>query len=113
MITGKNEYLKSCSTGNNDSRLMHVNFLNHEGCDGEGELKKNLPVEIIFISMKKLVLKISKSRSWAYAAMNEKSPTYDELFPKPVRVGKRSICFVLSEVELWLQSRIAASRTIQ
>lgn len=35
-------------------------------------------------------------------------PEYEHLgFPKPVRVGKNTIAFVESEVEEWLQARIA------
>ncbi|WP_139140401.1 helix-turn-helix transcriptional regulator [Variovorax boronicumulans] len=113
MINGKNEYLKNGFVGNDDSKLVYVNLLNHESCDGSGRARKNPPMEIVFISMKQLVKKISKSRSWVYAAMDEKNPTYDKFFPKPVRIGRRSICFVLSEVEFWLQSRIDASRSIQ
>jgi len=113
MITGNNEYLKNGVAESAGLRLMYADLLNHEGRGSEEGLKKNLPMEIVLIPMKKLIPKISKSRSWIYAAMNEKSPTHDALFPKPVRLGRRSICFVLSEVEFWLQSRIAASRAVQ
>jgi hypothetical protein len=35
-------------------------------------------------------------------------PEYEHLgFPKPVRVGKNTIAFVESEIEQWLQARVA------
>ena len=44
-----------------------------------------------------------------------RSTIYDKMtcgqFPRPVRLGARAVAWVASEVEAWVQARIAASRT--
>lgn len=44
-------------------------------------------------------------KAWVYVliARNE--------FPKPVKIGSRSIAFVESEVDAWVANKIAESRT--
>jgi prophage regulatory protein len=34
----------------------------------------------------------------------------DAEFPRPVRLGKRAVGWVTTDIEAWLQSRISASR---
>jgi prophage regulatory protein len=52
------------------------------------------------------ILNISKTN--AYDRLNPKSPRYDPSFPKPVKLGPRSVGFIESEVQDWLQSRASA-----
>lgn len=44
------------------------------------------------------------------------STLYDRManddFPRPVRIGRRAVGWVESEVQDWIESRIAASRTV-
>jgi prophage regulatory protein len=48
-----------------------------------------------------------KKRSTIYDTLNPKSPRYDATFPKPVKLGARSIGFYESEVQAWIESRRA------
>ncbi|EEQ4616030.1 TPA: helix-turn-helix transcriptional regulator [Escherichia coli] len=43
-------------------------------------------------------------RAWIYKLIAQ------ERFPKPVKVGSRSIAFVESEIDEWINQRIAESR---
>lgn len=43
-------------------------------------------------------------RSWLYKLVAENR------FPQPVKIGSRSIAFVESEVDQWIEQRIAESR---
>ncbi|WP_050602984.1 AlpA family transcriptional regulator [Ruegeria sp. 6PALISEP08] len=49
-----------------------------------------------------------KSRSGIYEAINPKSRWYDPTFPKPVKIGLRSVGWFESEVNEWIKGRIAA-----
>lgn len=44
------------------------------------------------------------SRAWIYKLIEKNR------FPKPIKIGPRSIAFVESEVEEWINQRIAESR---
>lgn len=46
----------------------------------------------------------SKSRSWIYDAVSKGT------FPRPVKIGLRSVAWVHSEIQDWIQQRIQASR---
>jgi len=59
---------------------------------------------IVLINMARWVQKTSISRSKTYELMAS-----DDSFPKPVRVGRRTL-FVLHEVEAYLDALIAAGR---
>ena len=41
------------------------------------------------------------SRAWIYELIKKNS------FPKPVKIGSRSIAFVESEIDAWINERIA------
>ncbi len=47
------------------------------------------------------------SRSTIYNKLNPKSPHYDSSFPKPIKLGARSIGFYAHEVQAWILSRRA------
>jgi len=44
------------------------------------------------------------SKAWIYRLISQ------ERFPKPVKIGSRSIAFVESEIDEWINQRIAESR---
>lgn len=45
------------------------------------------------------------SKAWLYRLMSEKR------FPLPVKIGARSIAFIESEIDAWIEERINASRS--
>jgi len=45
------------------------------------------------------------SRSSIYNKLNPKSKHYDFQFPKPIKLGERSIGFYAHEVQKWIDSR--------
>jgi len=52
-------------------------------------------------------------RSSIYGRMNPQCKQYDPDFPKPVSLsagGKGSVAWIASEVNAWIEGRIAASR---
>jgi len=62
---------------------------------------------------KQVEARIGLSRSAIYAKLlpNPKSPaSFDPTFPKPIRIGARSVGWLEDEIAAWLQQRIAASR---
>lgn len=56
--------------------------------------------------------KIGLSRSSIYDRINPKSPYYDPTFPKPISLGGSSVGWLESEIDEWIASRIAQSRTV-
>lgn len=48
---------------------------------------------------------VGMGRSSIYAMMNEKSPSFDPTFPRPMRLGKRSVGWALNELQSWLETR--------
>lgn len=57
------------------------------------------------IRLPELKNQTGKSRSAIYDALNPKSPRHDPTFPKPIKLGARSIGWIESEVQDWLESR--------
>jgi len=49
-----------------------------------------------------------QSRSTIYNKLNPKSPQYDPTFPKPIKLGARSIGWIEAEIQAWIVSRMAA-----
>ncbi|AWS34964.1 helix-turn-helix transcriptional regulator [Escherichia coli] len=47
---------------------------------------------------------ISQSKAWIYRLIKE------QRFPQSVKIGSRSIAFIESEIEEWINQRIAESR---
>jgi len=45
------------------------------------------------------------SRSTIYNKINPKSPQYDPTFPKPIKLGSRSVGWIEAEVQAWIESR--------
>ena len=64
------------------------------------------------IRRKQVEQAIGLSRSSIYARLNEKSHHYDPTFPKPIRLSDSSVAWIESEIQNWIESRIAASRAM-
>ncbi|MEI7309690.1 AlpA family transcriptional regulator [Pectobacterium carotovorum] len=56
------------------------------------------------IRMTETMRRTGYSKAWLYRLINQ------ERFPQPVKIGSRSIAFVESEVDEWIDQRIAESR---
>lgn len=63
------------------------------------------------LRLKQLQECVGLSRSSIYDRLNRRSPRHDPTFPTPVSIGASAVGWVASEVETWLETRIAASRT--
>lgn len=50
----------------------------------------------------------SLSRATHFAKLNSKSASYDPDYPKPIKLGPRSVGYVEQEVIDWLQARMEA-----
>jgi prophage regulatory protein len=50
------------------------------------------------------------SRSTVYDLLNVKSPRHDPSFPKSIQLTQCSVGWVASEIDSWIESRIAKSR---
>lgn len=48
------------------------------------------------------------SRSTIYEMANEKSPSYDETFPKKLQLTKVRVVWVSSEIAEWINSKMLA-----
>ncbi|CNI10907.1 MULTISPECIES: helix-turn-helix transcriptional regulator [Yersinia] len=56
------------------------------------------------IRMNEAMRRTGYGKAWIYRLISE------GLFPKPVKIGTRSIAFVESEIDEWINQRIAESR---
>lgn len=56
------------------------------------------------IRMPEVLRRIGYGKAWIYKLISQ------ERFPKPVKIGSRSIAFVESEIDEWINSRIEESR---
>jgi prophage regulatory protein len=55
-----------------------------------------------FLRLPEAMKKCGVGRAWIYSAMNE------ERFPQSVKLGERSIAWLESELDAWIDSRIAS-----
>lgn len=54
---------------------------------------------------------LGRSAIYARLIFNPKRPNdYDQTFPKPIKIGGRAVAWVESEIDAWIESRVAASR---
>lgn len=56
------------------------------------------------IRMPETMRRTGYGKAWLYRLISQ------DRFPKPVKIGSRSIAFVESEVDEWINQRIAESR---
>lgn len=71
-------------------------------------MNKPLNDSLKVLKMKDLCEKIKSCRSAAYRRLDKNDSMYDATFPKPIKLGSRSIGFIESEVDVWLLSRSRA-----
>ena len=57
-----------------------------------------------FIRLSEVQRSTGYSKAWIYRLINE------QRFPQSVKIGSRSIAFIESEIEEWINQRIAESR---
>lgn len=57
------------------------------------------------VSLESVLEKLSKSRSSVYDMLNPRSKYFDNEFPKPVRLGQRSVRWFEDELDVYLASR--------
>jgi prophage regulatory protein len=48
------------------------------------------------------------SLSSLYNKLNKNSPYYDPTFPKPIKLGPKAVGWLESEIDAWLESRMAS-----
>lgn len=66
---------------------------------------------LTIIRRKQVEARTGLSRSTIYAKLriNPKRPSdYDPSFPKPIAVGSKAVGWIESEIEAWIEARIAA-----
>ncbi|MEH8905589.1 AlpA family transcriptional regulator, partial [Klebsiella pneumoniae] len=57
-----------------------------------------------FIRLSEVLRRTGYSKAWIYRLLKENR------FPRPVKIGSRSIAFVENEIDEWINQRIAESR---
>lgn len=61
-----------------------------------------------FVPRTKLMLLTNFRRSTTYNKSNPEHPSFDPLFPKKVDLGPNSVGFLMSEIQLWIDAKVAA-----
>ncbi|MES9958548.1 MAG: AlpA family transcriptional regulator [Sedimenticola sp.] len=51
-----------------------------------------------------------QSRSTIYNRINPEHSQFDPAFPKPIHLGPRTVGFLESEIDEWIETRIKESR---
>ncbi len=67
--------------------------------------KIELPAELRVFRLSQIVAMVGKSRSSIYAMMNKKSASFDPMFPRPMRLGRRSVGWAMKDIQAWLETR--------
>lgn len=62
----------------------------------------------VIINLRAVIKKTAMSRSTIYSKGDKKHRLYDSTFPKPIKLSARGIGWVESEVNAWIESRLAA-----
>jgi len=60
------------------------------------------------LKIKEVLEMTSLSRATHFAKLDEKSKSFDPDYPKPIKLGVRSVGYVEQEVIDWLQTRMEA-----
>lgn len=64
----------------------------------------------VILRRKQVEARTGCSRSSLYERINPRSPRYDPDFPKPIKLGAKAVGWVEKEINLWIESRICATR---
>jgi prophage regulatory protein len=62
------------------------------------------------LRMKQLIELTALSRSTLYEMMDVKSKRYDPCFPRAIKLTEATVCWLESEVNAWIDSKILRSR---
>jgi prophage regulatory protein len=62
------------------------------------------------LRMKQLIEKTSLGKSTLYDMMDVKSKRYDSTFPRGIKLTEATVCWLESEVNTWIESKIKQSR---
>jgi prophage regulatory protein len=62
------------------------------------------------LRMKQLIEQTGLSRSTLYDIMDVKSKRYDSTFPRGIKLTEATVCWLESEVNAWIDSKILQSR---
>jgi predicted DNA-binding transcriptional regulator AlpA len=60
------------------------------------------------LRIKQVAERTSLSRATLYAMMDPKSPSYDPRFPTKIHLSSRSVGYLQSDVDAWIQGRLSA-----
>lgn len=72
------------------------------------ENTENQAVKMLRIGQ--VVERTALSRAAIYAKLNPRDPRFDKSFPKSIKLSGNAVAWIESEINSWLQARIAASR---
>jgi prophage regulatory protein len=62
------------------------------------------------LRMKQLIEQTGLSRSTLYEMMDVKSKRYDPTFPRGIKLTEATVCWLESEVNAWIDSKIKQNR---
>jgi prophage regulatory protein len=62
------------------------------------------------LRMKQLMEQTGLSRSTLYDMMSVKSKRYDSTFPRGIKLTEATVCWLESEVNAWIDSKIKQNR---
>jgi prophage regulatory protein len=65
-----------------------------------------------FIEIEEVSFKTTWSRAAIYALADPNSDMHDPSWPLPVRLGRRKVAWVESEIDEWLETKIAGNRIV-
>lgn len=64
------------------------------------------------INRKQVCEKCNRSRSGIYYMVKPGSPMFDPTFPRPVKIGARSIGWIESEIDDWIKTKATAREAV-
>ncbi len=84
---------------------------------GQKHAKLAIPVagsnhrNIVILRLKEVKARIGLCRSSIYGLMDRDGPYHDAEFPQSIKLSTQAVGWLESEIEAWLASRVAASRS--
>ncbi|HCT6997930.1 AlpA family transcriptional regulator [Providencia rettgeri] len=66
-----------------------------------------IPLQENLIRLPEVMRRTGYGKAWIYVLISRNE------FPKPVKIGSRSIAFVESEIDRWVLSKITKSRAME
>lgn len=67
--------------------------------------------DIVFLQIEEVMRRTKLSTTTIYDYMNKKHKLYDPTFPTQILIGNRSVGWLATEIDAWIQNRIDKSRT--